>query len=41
MDIKAVEHKWQSIWEKTKFNHFDAKSDKPKQIGRASCRERV
>ena len=30
MDIKAVERKWQSHWEKTKFNHFDPKSDKPK-----------
>ena len=30
MDIKAVERKWQTYWEKTKFNHFDPKSDKPK-----------
>ena len=30
MDIKAVERKWQTYWEKTKFNHFDQKSDKPK-----------
>lgn len=30
MDIKAVEKKWQSYWEKTKLNHFDEKSDAPK-----------
>jgi len=30
MDIKAVEKKWQTIWEKTKLNHFDEKSDAPK-----------
>ena len=30
MDIKAVERKWQGIWEKTKCNNFDPKSDKPK-----------
>lgn len=30
MDIKAVEKKWQAVWEKTKLNHFDEKSDAPK-----------
>ena len=30
MDIKAVERKWQSIWEKSKNIGYDPKSDKPK-----------
>ena len=30
MDIKAVERKWQSFWEKSKNIGYDPKSDKPK-----------
>lgn len=31
MDMKEVEQKWQSRWEKAKFNNFDEKSNKPKK----------
>ncbi len=45
MDMKSVEQKWQSRWEKSKINNYDKKSADPKlyilEIGRASCRERV
>ena len=30
MEMKDVERKWQARWEKSKFNHFDPKSSKPK-----------
>ncbi len=30
MDQKAIEKKWQAVWEKSKLNNFDRKSDKPK-----------
>ncbi len=31
MNMKDVERKWQSRWEKTRFNNFDEKSNKPKK----------
>ena len=31
MNMKDVERKWQSRWEKAKFNNFDEKSNKPKK----------
>ena len=35
-DYKAVEAKWQKVWEDEKTFHVEID-----QIGRASCRERV
>ena len=37
-DYKAVEAKWQKVWEDEKTFHVEIDH---KKIGRASCRERV
>ena len=32
MDVKSVEHKWQTRWEKAKFNSFDKKDEEKKKL---------
>ena len=32
MDVKSVEHKWQTRWEKAKFNNFDKKDEEKQKL---------
>ena len=32
MDVKSVEHKWQTRWEKAKFNNFDKRDGEKKKL---------